>query len=270
MSLSDTRKAAIEAYLGESGKSINDLESTFWADLLVHGIETAASNLLVRQRVPFIKAPDFWGGPSGAIEFSTTLDAVYSGCWVYYDTATLQHDYDEDTETYTDNVAGFYWTEMNSTTEGTVYSNMLSVDVDTSHEPPAEADKVLFINNIPGGDGVGGEYAVMAFSYDAGTFPVGSKISFNGFLSGSGTPTVNVYLNEALLAQYNADPSSSLVNIIASVYEEGGIRLEFPGVNASIVGNTPTDVAGEVWVTVDCPAAQHAVLTGFDFMVDNR
>lgn len=43
MSLDDTRKAAIEAYLGVTGMAINDLEFAFYADMLANGLVPSAS-----------------------------------------------------------------------------------------------------------------------------------------------------------------------------------------------------------------------------------
>lgn len=45
MALDDTRKAAIEAYLGVSGASLNDLEYTYYADLLANGVQIPSGNL---------------------------------------------------------------------------------------------------------------------------------------------------------------------------------------------------------------------------------
>jgi len=45
MSLSDDRKAAIEAYLGETGYTTNDLEATYWVDMLANGPQVPAANL---------------------------------------------------------------------------------------------------------------------------------------------------------------------------------------------------------------------------------
>lgn len=45
MSLSDDRKAAIEAYLGETGYTTNDLEAAYWADMLASGPQVPAANL---------------------------------------------------------------------------------------------------------------------------------------------------------------------------------------------------------------------------------
>ena len=45
MALSDDRKAAIEAYLGETGYTTNDLEAAYWADMLASGPQVPAANL---------------------------------------------------------------------------------------------------------------------------------------------------------------------------------------------------------------------------------
>lgn len=82
------------------------------------------------------------GTANGAITFGTAVNAAYAKCYVYYPVNSVN----------ASQPAGFYYTEMSTTTAAIVYNNVYTPAAGTL--PTEPTSKTAFAGAVPGGAGV--------------------------------------------------------------------------------------------------------------------
>lgn len=259
MSISDAQRAAMEAYLGESGMAQNDLAYNFWLQLLTvldsenGGFDTGALGFPVftRSYIPRLIAPTFTGGASGAITLGTALPETYPECFLFFDENTLWVTLDEDEITIIDgNIAGFYYCEMTSTTEGTVYNNIFVPTVNAV--PTVPTTLVPFVDPIIGGDGSTSQVLFDKCTVPANFINPQGIINFDGCIVGvSNNYSVEMQIGGVpFLILLNFSPDTlglaQTVNLFAQGDDNIRVLQAFAGLSATLSAPLDLTVANDI------------------------
>jgi len=107
--------------------------------------------LIDRLALPVVKSPSFTGTTNGAITWGTSAGTAFAKCFCYYPANSL----------VASHAAGFYYTEMSTTTAAIVYDNTYTPAAGV--RPTEPVVKVAFSGAVPGGAGSTAE--ITAFVY---------------------------------------------------------------------------------------------------------
>jgi len=198
--------------------------------------------LIDRLTLPVVKSPTFTGTTNGAITWGTSAGTAFAKCFCYYPANSL----------VASHAAGFYYTEMSTTTAAIVYNNTYTPAAGV--RPTEPVTKVAFSGAVPGGAGSTAE--ITAFIYplvggllgDYGSVMTvlttenstsannksvrhrldGNTIASAGLTTSSGAAITQNYQNKGSQSYQRCGVSGliSATNVDTSVYKTGAITLQ--------------------------------------------
>lgn len=183
--------------------------SAFATDIGINGSEMVVSTsgawvpnngrtLLTRLTLPLVKAPTFTGTTNGAITLGTATGSIYAKCYMYFPANSL----------VAAHAAGWYYTEMSSTTAGVVYNNTYTPAAGVF--PTEPTSKTAFSGAVPGGAGSSSEVTAFTFSVPAnvlGSYGIVKMQGSTSWNSTAGNKNFRLRANSTSVSAYDVKTS---------------------------------------------------------------
>ena len=146
--------------------------------------------------VPRGIAPTGTMAANGAVTLGTAFSLTYTNIWLYFPTNAV----------YAGSAEGFYYTEMSSTTAGTVYNDTYTPG-STSYDIPASPTSIVAAG--PGAyTGVTSEVTALSVNISGGAMGKYGQLIYSNFVNGSSTAN-----NKADLIKLNTTVVGGISNL---------------------------------------------------------